>query len=232
MNRTLITGISRGLGLALARRYLQDGWKVFGSCRNLEGEGVKRLRSEYPDRFSPLLFDVREENAIAEAAGKAAAEENGLELLINNAGIAPEEPGHGVLDVEEQQLSLAFDVNVLGPLRVLKAFYTMLQEGRGAKVIMISSSVGSMSLTRGGRGIPYCLSKASLNMLTLLMHFRLKEKDIPIAAVHPGWVRTDMGGSGASLSPEESARKIADVVDGLNADRPVYMNNRGEELPW
>jgi NAD(P)-dependent dehydrogenase (short-subunit alcohol dehydrogenase family) len=232
MDRALITGTSRGIGAALTRRYLESGWKVFGSCRDPKAAGIQELQREFDGRFAPLTFDVRDEEAIRKAARQAASVEDGLELLVNCAGIAPEEPGHGVTDVEEAQISLAFDVNVLGPLRVLKAFYPLLQKGRHSKVVMISSNVGSMGLTRGGRGIPYCLSKASLNMLTLLMYFRLKEKDIPIAALHPGWVRTDMGGPDGSLTPEESAAALTEVIEKLSLDSPVYMDYRGEELPW
>jgi NAD(P)-dependent dehydrogenase (short-subunit alcohol dehydrogenase family) len=232
MNRMLITGASRGIGQALARRYLAAGWKVFGSCRNLEAAGIRELQSEFGERFAALSFDVRDGGAVRQAARETAAMEDGLELLINNAGIAPQEPGHGAAEVDETQLSLAFDVNVLGPLRVLKAFYPLLEKGRDPKVVMISSIVGSMGLTRGGGSIPYCVSKASLNMLTLLMHFRLREKGIPIAAVHPGWVRTDMGGQGGELSPEESAGALAEVIERLSLDSPVYMDYRGKELPW
>ncbi len=232
MKRILITGVSRGLGNGLARQYLSKGNRVFGSCRDPRDEGVRNLADEFGERFEPLLFDVRDEDTIREAAEKTARGTDGIDILINNAGIAPEEPGTGPTEVSPDQIALAFDVNVLGPVRVLTAFYPLLRKGREPKAVMISSTAGSMGLTRGGRSIPYCVSKASLNMLTLLLHFRLKEQDIPIAAIHPGWVRTDMGGQGASIPPEESAEALMNLIDGLTVNSPVYMDYRGEELPW
>jgi NAD(P)-dependent dehydrogenase (short-subunit alcohol dehydrogenase family) len=230
--RIVITGVSRGIGNGFARRYLADGHFVYGTVRDPEAPGVRSLRQQHPDRFIVLRLDVREESQVREALRDVAERTDGIELLINNAGVAPEEPGFGVLEMDPSQLGQAFDVNVLGPLRMLKAFYPLLRQGRNPRVVMISSVVASMELTRGGREVPYCVSKAALNMLTLLAYYRLREDRIPIVALHPGWVKTDMGGSGAQLSVDESVSAMVRVIDQLNLKSPVYLDYRGKPLPW
>jgi len=164
VSRVLVTDASRGLGHGFARHYLAQGDTILGSCRYSTAPGINSLRKEFCGRFIPVEFDVREAEAANAAAERAAGHVDALDLLINNAGTAPREPGTGVTDIDEEQVSLAFDVNVLGPARVLKAFYPLLSRGENPRVVMISSTAGSMGLTRGGRSIPYCVSKASLTI--------------------------------------------------------------------
>jgi NAD(P)-dependent dehydrogenase (short-subunit alcohol dehydrogenase family) len=228
----MITGVGRGIGLGLARRYLSSGNRVFGTVRDLSAPGVKELTSSFGEHFTPVVCDVREESSVSKAAASIAEQTEALDLLINNAGVAPEEAGAEIADIDPAQMGLAFDVNVLGPVRVLKAVYPLLLKGDDPKVVMISSVVGSMGLTRGGRGIPYCVSKAALNMLTLLASFHLTEKGVQIAAVHPGWVKTDMGGPEADISIEEAAEALQATIEGLSPSSPVYVDNRGREIPW
>jgi NAD(P)-dependent dehydrogenase (short-subunit alcohol dehydrogenase family) len=230
MKRVLITGVSRGIGKGFARYYLEAGAEVFGSVRN--PEDAADFKEGYGERFHTLVFDVRDTEAIRSAAVKVRGTAEGLDLIINNAGIAPDEPGTGVTEIDEDQVMTAFDVNVLGQVRVLKAFFPLLKGGENPKLINISSIVGSMDWTEGGRAIPYCVSKASLNMMSLLLSFRLEEHRIPIAAIHPGSVKTDMGGSGSALSVEESVRAIAGVIENLTLDSSLFIDYRGKKLPW
>jgi NAD(P)-dependent dehydrogenase (short-subunit alcohol dehydrogenase family) len=114
----------------------------------------------------------------------------------------------------------------------VQEFLSLLEASDEPKVAMISSTAGSIGETGGGRMVPYCVSKSALNMLTKLLHFRLRELDIPIVALHPGWVRTDMGGSSARLTVKDSVEGMAEVIASQKLDSPLFRDYRGEPVPW
>ncbi len=226
-----ITGVSRGIGLAPAKEYLNRGERVIGTIRT-PTEAIRELRNEHSNQFNTVEMEVTDHESVRGGAAEIGRIVDSIDILINNAGMSPGEPGARIEDIVEEDMQKAWDVNVLGPVRCLKALHPLLQRSDGAKVVMISSTAGSMGRTGGGRGMPYCVSKAALNMTTLLLHFRLAEESIPIVAMHPGWVRTDMGGSEAALSPEESARSMVETIEAITPDGPVYIDYRGEQIPW
>ena len=205
---------------------------MYGAARNPESEGIQKLQQQFPERFTPVRMDVTDGSSIAKAAESVAGETESLDLLVNNAGMAATPDEKRIEDIDEDDVAKVFDVNTLGPLRVLKAFVPLLRKSEGAKVVMISSSAGSISGQGGGRGVPYCVSKGALNMLTKLLSFHCREDGMPIVAIHPGWVRTDMGGSGASLSVQESVASMMQVIDELTTDSPLYVDCKGREMSW
>jgi NAD(P)-dependent dehydrogenase (short-subunit alcohol dehydrogenase family) len=227
-----ITGISRGIGLGFAEHYLKNGWDVYGSLRNPKNEAVQKLARTYEERLTVFQMDVSAYESVRRGAAEVRERTDHIDLLVNNAGINAGPNAPTIQEISHEKMHAAFDVNVMGPLYCVQEFLPLLERSDGAKVAMISSTAGSIGETAGGRMIPYCVSKSALNMLTKLLHFRLRDLDIPIVALHPGWVRTDMGGSNALVSVKESVEGMAEVIASQSADSPLYRDYRGEPLPW
>jgi NAD(P)-dependent dehydrogenase (short-subunit alcohol dehydrogenase family) len=232
MSTICITGASRGIGYGFAQAYLNGGHRVFGAVRDTSGSGVQQLQSSFPDTFTPVAMDVRDPDSVQGAVGEIEKQAGSLDLLINNAGVAPAPNEQSLTDVDEEEVMRVFDVNTVGPLRCVKAFVLLLKQGMSPKVVMISSSAGSIAGQGGGRGVPYCVSKAGLNMLTKLLYFHLRDEGIATTAIHPGWVRTDMGGSSGALSVEESVTAMQKLIDRLGFDSPIYQDYRGTEMAF
>lgn len=232
MANVCVTGASRGIGHGFARAYLDNGDTVLAAVRNPESEGAKALATEYPDRCIPVRLDVSDPGSVERAAVEMEARLDALDLLINNAGVARPPEEQRIDDIRADDVNEVFGVNTLGPLRVSQRLFPLLRRSERAKLIMISSNAGSIASQGGGRGVPYCVSKAALNMLTKLLSFHCRPEGVAIAALHPGWVRTDMAGPGGTLSVEESVSSMMKVIARLGTDGPVYMDYRGNEMPW
>lgn len=232
MERVCITGVSRGIGLGFARAYLSSEHQVFGTVRDINGEAISRLKREHPQNFTPVEMDVSDRGSVRAGVQEIRNHTDRLDLLINNAGVAREPDEQSIDDISEEDVRDVFNVNVLGPLRCVQEFVPLLRKGNDAKVVMIGSNAGSISSQGGGRGVPYCVSKAGLNMLTKLLYFHLRDEGIALTALHPGWVRTDMGGGNAALSVEESVAGMQQIIEKLGFDSPLYQDYRGNELPY
>ena len=152
-------------------------------------------------------------------------------MLINNAGIIG--PGRqSTLDMDFDGLAETLAVNAIAPLRVIQAFLPNLRKSKNPKIVTISSSMGSLSSAASDR-IAYRASKAAVNKIVQGLATDLKRENIPAIVMHPGWVRTDMGGAGADLGPEESAAGILQVIDRLTlASTGQFINYDGKVLPW
>jgi NAD(P)-dependent dehydrogenase (short-subunit alcohol dehydrogenase family) len=193
---------------------------------------VAKLSEQYPERFFPFTIDVAYRASVREAAERLRSVIAKADLLINNAGIAKEPNERSMEEISEEDILEVFGVNTLGPLRCVQEFLPLLRGSSMAKVVFISSSAGSISGQGGGRGVPYCVSKGALNMLAKLLYFHLRDEGIPSAAIHPGWVRTDMGGGNAHLSVEESAAAMMQTIEKLDLQSPNYMDYRGEAMEY
>jgi NAD(P)-dependent dehydrogenase (short-subunit alcohol dehydrogenase family) len=232
MQRVLITGANRGVGLELVRQCLLRGDRVFAACRNPSAAAaLHALASQHPGRLSLHTMDVTDEESIANASCQVQAETLALDMLINNAAILP---GHETIrDVTSARLVSVNQVNAVGTLLVVQCFLDLLLKGESPRIIQISSEAGSISSLNHLRYYSYGGSKALLNYYTRALAFDPNLKNVIVAAVHPGWVRTDMGGLDADLSAEESARGILQVAASLTpADSGKFLNWRGKELSW
>jgi len=227
-----ITGVSRGIGLGLARGYLKEGWDVYGSIRNPDNDEVKKLARKYKEKLTIFTMDVSDYQSVRRGAAEVRELTDHIDVLINNAGInaGPDDPS--IRDISHRRMQEAFDVNVMGPLRCVQEFLPLLEQSDGARIVMISSNAGSIAETAGGRMVPYCVSKSALNMLTKLLYFRLREAQIPILALHPGWVRTDMGGANARLDVKESVKGMMEVIASQELDSPLFRDHTGDPMPW
>jgi NAD(P)-dependent dehydrogenase (short-subunit alcohol dehydrogenase family) len=212
----VITGANRGLGLALAKQHLSQGDTVIGGCRN------PSAATELRDAGATVLpLDTGSSDSIS--AFGAAIGDRPVDVLYNNAGIDARAAGaddgaRGALEITEAQFRAVMDVNVLGPVLMVQALAVNL-EAAGGKVVNVSSQVGSIEVAQTtGRDISYTSSKAALNMVTVKQSQVLRALGVSVIALHPGWVRSDMGGPSATLDPAESAAGIADLVDKLTLD--------------
>ena len=214
---TLIIGTSRGIGAELATQALAAGRAVTGTVRSGEAPGGVRT----------VRMDVGDDASVARAASKT---DGPIDLLIHNAGINPRE-GQAFGAADPTAWARMLDVNVLGPLRVAEAFRPLLREG--STFAVVSSQLGSMSLG-GGVGYPaYNASKAAVNKLVQDLAAAWRPHGITVLALHPGWVRTDMGGPRAAISADESARGILDVIASKTvADTGTFWNWDGRPHAW
>jgi NAD(P)-dependent dehydrogenase (short-subunit alcohol dehydrogenase family) len=209
MPTALITGSGRGLGKELARQYAADGWKVIGTQRR--------------------DMDMTDRKQISMFAKKLKGEP--IDLLFCNAGITGRKgmsPGSFDFDAWEEILR----VNLLGAAAVAEAFLDNVAASERRVIAMMSSRLGSISES-SGMTLPYSTSKAALNMLVKGLAATLAARDIIVVALSPGWVRTDMGGEQAPLSPEKSVQGLRSVIERLTqVDSGRFFSHDGAEIPW
>ena len=234
MKNVLITGASRGIGLELSRQELAAGSNVLATCRNPEqAQCLRDLQVVYPKRLSIWKMDVESEDSIQQLSAQLSTEGHAVDTLYNNAGIID---WSRIEDVDAASMERVYKVNVVGALLVLRNFRKHLCSGKGKLVINVSSRLGSIGL-RGqsqlGGSIAYSASKAALNMLTKQASIDFAEDHICIISISPGWVRTDMGGSDAKYSVEESVERILRNVGSFSIeDSGKFFGENGDPLPW
>ena len=231
MTTIVITGANRGLGLALAQHYLAHGATVIGGCRK---PAAARDLSE----AGAEVHELDTGSGASITAFAMAVGDRPVDLLYNNAGIdaqavGAEEAARGALELTEAQFRSVIDVNVLGPMLMVQALATNLRAA-GGKIVNVTSQVGSIEVAkRIGRDAAYTTSKAALNMLTLKQSQVLQPLGVSVIALHPGWVRSDMGGPGADLEPSEAAASIADVIDAVTIEQTgSFLKWDGSIHPW
>ena len=149
------------------------------------------------------------------------------------AGILPRPHDTKLENLDLQQCREAFETNALGPLRTSRGFLPLLRKAKKPRVVNVTSGCGSLSGKDNGEFYAYGTSKAALNMLSLTFAFEFKKEGIICVALDPGWVKTDMGGSNAQLTPEESSQAIVKTVKELTLERTAsFIYNNGKELKW
>jgi len=222
----LITGANRGLGLAFTGQLAKAGWRVHACCRM--PEKARNLKEIGGDVVRHRL-DVTDGLQLA-GLGRELADEP-VDLLINNAGIFGPRAGFGQIAYDDWLQ--VFNVNTLAPMRVAETFAPHLERAPHAKLINISSRLGSIADTTTSGAHIYRSSKAALNMVTRCLSIDLQPRGVIVAALHPGWVNTNMGGRTAPLSPEDSAARVLAVIDRLTSeDSGGFYDNAGDVIPW
>lgn len=230
--RALVTGAGRGLGLEFVRQLLGRGHRVVATVRRPErAADLKALAAAHPDRLWLLPLDVTDSVSVAALPAAISAHLPALDLLINNAGILVSGERFGKLSADD--LQTAFGTNAVAPMLLTQALAPLLQRGNNALVLNISSILGSIEKTEGFYTPSYAVSKAALNMVGKLLSHALAGSGVRVVNLHPGWVRTSMGGAGATLDMDEAVQSILDTVQKLPANATgVYLDRHGKSLPW
>jgi NAD(P)-dependent dehydrogenase (short-subunit alcohol dehydrogenase family) len=211
---------------------LQRGDHVFAGCRSPEKAKVLHdLQRENPSRLTLVGLDVTEENSLETASQVVRAETSHLDILYNNA--ATSFGDETILTVQADHLMSTLQVNAVGAVMVAKHFLSLLKASEHPKLINISSEAGSISRMISPRGYAYYASKSAMNMFTRALSLDKNLAGFIVISIHPGWIRTDMGGANATLSPAESASGVVSVVDRLAlADNGKFFTYTGDEYPW
>lgn len=233
----LITGANRGLGLEFARQYAQAGWRVLAGCRQAS-ESLERLAGDFPEHVRVFPLDVADHASVA-AAGRAFADE-AIDLLLNNAGTlgriplaagAIEHQSFGRTDFDDWER--IYRVNVFGPMKMAETFVEQVARSEQKKIITLTSMLGSMGLNDIGGLYGYRGSKAAVNAIMKSMAVDLRKRGILAMAIHPGWVRTDMGGPTADIDVETAVSGVRRVIAGLRAEQlGVVLAYDGSVLPY
>ncbi len=221
MKRAPILGASRGLGRELALQYKQAGWHVIATGR--KAEDVQALQSSVDRAFA---LDVADPASVSGLAWQLDGEK--LDLVIHVAGIIDRQP------ISEPVTSERFDrimhTNVLGVLQAIPQVAPLIQPGHGVLAV-ISSIMGSLQGTTSPDSVLYRVSKAAVNMV--VRSAQAQYPGLTVVALHPGWVRTDMGGAGATLAPAQSASNLRQVLSKLDPKRQgQFINHDGSTIPW
>lgn len=228
MPTLLITGANRGLGLEFCKQYLKDGWQIYATCRN--PEQADELQQLSGDSLKVFQLDVTKPDEIKQLA--TSLEKKPIDMLINNAGIMGERRiNFGNLSVDN--LLSVFHINAIGPLKVIEAFIPNLQQGANKLVVTISSRMGSIADNTSGYHYAYRMSKAALNQAMKSAAIELADKNIKVISLHPGWVKTDMGGERADKTIPDSVSEMRSVINGADELQSggLYAYD-GSIIPW
>ncbi len=237
MNRTVvITGANRGLGLELARAFAGCGDTVIAGCRN--PEAADELAG-VADHLHPL--DIADEVSISTFVDAIGGDvgDGAVDVVVNNAGIDARNLGaddaqRHVLTQTPEQFMGQMRVNALGPMLLSRGMVPLLRRSARPRIVNMSSQIGSMEIgLRIGRDVGYGASKAALNMVTIKLAAALRDDGIVVVALHPGHLRTDMGGPAAAMDPRDAAQQIVDLVEGLTLDdTATFRRWDGTTHPW
>ena len=231
MQTIVISGANRGIGLELTRRFLQSGARVVAGCRHPDSADALRALASASGKLEIVQLDVGDAASVA-ALGNALKDQP-VDVLINNAGIMGGE--HQALkDMDYAAWLQTFEINTLAPFRMTATLLPNLKLAKRARVITVSSQMGAFAM--GGMGVDryaYCSSKAAVSRTMQIMAEELKADGIIVCPVHPGWVRTDMGGANAQISAEECAGGLFRLIENLTpAQSGRFWRWDGTEHPW
>ena len=238
MLHILVTGANRGLGLEFTCQYLERGEQVYAGCRQpAAATALRALQARYPQRLSIVTLDVADTNTIQALHQVVQSQTDRLDVLINNAGIyssgGSDEPSEQLGKLTCEDALTVLRVNAVGPLLVAQQCLGLLKAGEHAKIINISSGYGSVSGNSGGFPYYYSASKAALNMFMRSLAADAKRWGITTVLLDPGWVRTDMGGPGAPMTPEKAARSMIRLIDSLTPrHNGRFLDRQGHDQAW
>ena len=232
MQRCLVTGANRGLGLEFTRQLLGRGARVLACCRDPEHAGeLQSLQQSHPDALSVHALDVADAQAIAALPAAAAKHLQRVDLLVNNAGVLVSGERFG--NVEAEALMHSFAVNAAAPLLITQALSPLLLRGHKPRVLCVSTQLASISQASNFRTLSYAMSKAALNMAVKRLAAELGARGIVVMALHPGWAQTDMGGKDATLPVRKSVEAMLEIIERAGVeDGGTFVAYDGAALPW
>jgi NAD(P)-dependent dehydrogenase (short-subunit alcohol dehydrogenase family) len=225
-----ITGANRGIGLELTRQFSEDGWQVLACCRNPEDAGdLKELASKYP---TVEMFPLDVTNYDQLAALSSQLEDRPIDILLSNAGIyGPRGAPFGEVDAAAWRQ--VFEVNTIAPLMLAQAFVEQVAISRQKLIAVVSSKMGSISDNGSGGSYIYRTSKTAVNQVVKSIAMDLEGRGISAISLHPGWVRTEMGGANGEIDVNESAAGLKQVLTGATLTQSgQFFEFDGSVIPW
>ncbi len=230
MNTILITGSNRGIGLELVRQYADENWHVFACCRSPRDASVLQELAGSKDNISVHALDVSDSQQIAALASEL--KETTIDILFNNAGIyGPYDANFG--NTDEQQWLECFSINTISPMKVTEAFVSHVANSQLKTVASMSSKMASMADNGSGGSYLYRSSKAALNAVMTSVAIDLKPRGIKVAIMHPGWVKTDMGGPNAEISTHACVAQLKKILNELTLETSgSFFEIDGSIIPW
>jgi NAD(P)-dependent dehydrogenase (short-subunit alcohol dehydrogenase family) len=231
MQTILITGANRGLGLEFCRQYSEQDIHIIACCRNPDSATELQAIAITNPRLSIYALDVNNFNQIDALAQQLS--DKTIDILLCNAGVYGDTKKHsfGALDYQIWEQTLR--INTLAPVKLAESFLPNLLKSTSPKLIAMSSLMASISDNSSGGSICYRSSKAALNAAMKSLAINLKEQNIAVLILHPGWVKTDMGGSNAPLNTQDSIIGMRQVISDFNlSNSGAFLNYRGDALAW
>lgn len=227
----LVTGANRGIGLEFTRQYNEQGWRIHATCRSPENaHELSQLAAASAGRINVHPLDVANPAQIEMLAAVLEGEE--IDILLNNAGIyGQDDASFGKTDTEKWLET--FTVNTIGPIKLMEALVDRVAASRRRIVASISSKMGSIADNASGGSYVYRSSKAALNAVMKSASIDLAPRGVICVILHPGWVRTDMGGPDAEITVEQSVTGMRAILDGVTAaDIGTFFDIDGSTIPW
>ncbi len=230
MINVLVTGANRGLGLGFVTNFLEKHVNVVSTTRDIKSSReLLALKERFPDNLEIFELDL-----LKESAGDTLANflgERPIDILINNAGIGS--TNQHFKAVSPKPWLEVLKVNLIAPLMVTQSIIDNVKKGVEKKIYFLSSQLGSIGDNRSGGMYIYRSSKTGLNQVVKSLSVDLKPQGITVVSLHPGWVKTDMGGPNAPVSIDESIEGMMKVIYATDIrDTGRFLNYDGKELPW
>jgi len=228
-NTTLITGTNRGIGLEFVKQYAAEGWRVFACCRNAKAAmDLQKLAQKFP---GIKIFEMDVTNAAQIQAVSDQLKSETIDLLINNAGVYGDEHQlFGKISMETMQQ--VFLTNAVAPLIISEAFIEQIAGSKLKMIVTITSNMGSIQENSSTDAYAYCASKAAVNMIMKIASNDLQSRDVHVLLLHPGWVKTEMGGPDAPQDVQSSVAKMRDVIANNSKTTGKFLSYLGQEKPW
>jgi NAD(P)-dependent dehydrogenase (short-subunit alcohol dehydrogenase family) len=227
----LITGAARGLGLAMTRQLLEGGARVSVLVR-ASSDGLEALRPRFGERLALYVGDVSDAASLERAFGELSQRLDHLDVIINNAVTYLDGSGPTIEGVDLSICARTFEVNSVGPLRVVQHGLSLLRKGQRKLIVNVSSEAGSVGASTRKAEYAYCMSKAALNMGSKLLQNHLAAEGIKVLVLHPGWFNSS-GAGPAPISAEQAAVKcLKTILEAHRLDEPQYVDSDGRPLPW
>lgn len=225
----VVTGANRGIGLEMVKQLLDSDEQVTALARNTpSAHALQQLMLDYPARFRVVEADVTKELDLDRAV--KVLDGVTVDVLINNAGVFKNGDG-AVSEFDPQIVEQTFLVNSLGPMRVTKAFLPLLNKSPNPVIANITSKMGSIEDNTSGGNVAYRMSKAALNMFTKTLSHEFKKA--VVLSLHPGWVKTDMGGNSAPTEPKDSAAGLLRVIrEATPKASGQFFDFKGQSIQW
>ena len=226
----LITGANRGIVLELTRQFAEDGWQVLACCRNPADAGQLEALGEQNPAIELHALDVTNYQQMAALADQMG--HRPIDILLSNAGIYGSK-GTGFGEVDAQEWRQVLEVNTIAPFMLVQTFVEQVAASQQKLVAVISSKVGSIADNSSGGSYIYRSSKTAVNQVVKSLSIDLADRDISVISLHPGWVKTDMGGPNGEISTDESVAGLKSILQSAGpAQSGQFIEFNGSSIPW